>query len=216
MATFFSIWMAIAAIFIAETPVADIPVTDIDGNVYQTAQIGNRIWMASDLKTSRYRNGDSIPYVQKNEAWKNLTSGALSYVNNDAATGINSGKLYNWYAVNDPRGLCPDGWHIPTDEEWKKLSDFLGGEKIAGTKLKPEEKDNSAQPSTNSGFNAAYSGYRSFAGKYLFKDDYCGLWSSTEAHPDFAWVYYVNKYNERFSCTFLGKKNGVSCRCIKD
>ena len=96
-------------------------VTDIDGNVYPTVQICNQLWTAKNLDVSHYRNGDVIPQVSNPAQWANLTTGAWCYYNNDPALGAIYGKLYNWYAVNDPRGLAPQSWHIPTDTEWNKL-----------------------------------------------------------------------------------------------
>ena len=102
----------------------------------QTVTIGNQVWTSKNLDVSTYRNGDAIPQVQDANAWENLTTGAWCYYDNDASNGTKYGKLYNWYAVNDPRGLAPKGYHIPTDAEWTQLSDYLGGESKAGTKMK--------------------------------------------------------------------------------
>jgi hypothetical protein len=102
--------------------------TDIDGNKYKTVKIGNQWWMAENLSVSHYRDGTSIPKVTEETQWANLTTGAWCYYNNDSDLGIIYGKLYNWYAVNDSRGLAPAGWHIPSDAEWTILTniDFHG------------------------------------------------------------------------------------------
>jgi uncharacterized protein (TIGR02145 family) len=92
--------------------------------------------MQSNLNVSHYRNGDVIPQVTDPTAWSSLTTGAWCYYNNDTANGTVYGKLYNWYAVNDPRGLSPQGWHVPTDAEWTNLTSCLGGESLAGGKMK--------------------------------------------------------------------------------
>ena len=105
-------------------------------NYGQTVTIGTQVWTSKNLNVSTYRNGDVIPEVQDKQAWAKLTTGAWCYYNNDASNGTKYGKLYNWYAVNDPRGLAPNGYHIPTDAEWTQLSDYLGGESKAGTKMK--------------------------------------------------------------------------------
>jgi uncharacterized protein (TIGR02145 family) len=102
----------------------------------QTVTIGNQIWTSKNLDLATYRNGDLIPQVQDEEAWANLTTGAWCYYKNDTSNGIKYGKLYNWYAVHDSRGLAPKGFHIPTDAEWTTLINYLGGEIDAGTKLK--------------------------------------------------------------------------------
>ena len=112
-----------------------IPVVDNKGPIKGVA-IGSQVWMSTNLNVSTYRNGDVIPQVQDQVTWNNLTTGAWCYYENNAANGTKYGKLYNWYAVNDARGLAPAGWHIPTDGEWTVLSTYLGGEDVAGKKMK--------------------------------------------------------------------------------
>ena len=126
----------------------------IDENCIPTIQICNQIWMQKNLAVDHYRNGDPIPQVTDPTEWASLTTGAWCYYNNDPANGSIYGKLYNWFAVNDPRGLAPTGWHIPTDDrdiptssEWQLLSDCLGGNEIAGGKMKSTSGWN------NGGFN---------------------------------------------------------------
>jgi uncharacterized protein (TIGR02145 family) len=102
----------------------------------QTVTIGTQVWTSKNLDVATYRNGDVIPQVQDEKAWAELTTGAWCYYDNDPANGTKYGKLYNWYAVNDARGLAPQGYHIPSDAEWSQLTDYLGGEKAAGTKMK--------------------------------------------------------------------------------
>jgi uncharacterized protein (TIGR02145 family) len=102
----------------------------------QTVIIGSQVWTSTNLNVSTYRNGDIIPQVKDKDAWAGLTTGAWCYYENDAANGTKYGKLYNWYAVNDARGLAPKGYHIPSDAEWTKLTDYLGGRSAAGTKMK--------------------------------------------------------------------------------
>jgi uncharacterized protein (TIGR02145 family) len=108
----------------------------------QTVTIGSQVWASKNLNVSTYRNGDLIPHVQDKEAWEKLTTGAWCYYDNDESNGTKYGKLYNWYAVNDPRGLAPNGYHIPTASEWETLISYcLGGKKVvyfneAGIKMK--------------------------------------------------------------------------------
>ena len=99
-------------------------------------EIGTQVWMTKNLNGSRYRNGDPIAQVTDLSIWVNLTSGAWCYYANNSSNGVVYGKLYNWYAVNDPRGLAPIGYHIPSDSEWTTLTTFLGGENVAGGKMK--------------------------------------------------------------------------------
>ncbi|MDR9365980.1 MAG: FISUMP domain-containing protein, partial [Balneolaceae bacterium] len=101
-------------------------VTDIDGNGYKTVTIGEQEWMAQNLRTTRYANGDEIPNVTDQEEWDNLTTGAWSYYDNDEIHNNLHGKLYNWYAVDDPLNICPGGWHVSTDEDWIEMEIFLG------------------------------------------------------------------------------------------
>ena len=115
--------------------VSVIPVVDNKGPIKGVA-IGSQVWMSTNLNVSTYRNGDVIPQVQDKDTWDKLTTGAWCYYENNAANGTKYGKLYNWYAVNDARGLAPAGWHIPTDGEWTVLSTYLGGEDVAGKKMK--------------------------------------------------------------------------------
>ncbi|MBI1193798.1 MAG: hypothetical protein GC205_11595 [Bacteroidetes bacterium] len=111
-------------------------VTDLDGNVYTTVEIGSQCWTAENLKVERDRNGDNIPSGLSNSAWQATTDGASSVYNGVAANKATYGLLYNWFTTIDPRGLCPTGWHVPTDLEWTRLTDFLGGESVAGGAMK--------------------------------------------------------------------------------
>jgi uncharacterized protein (TIGR02145 family) len=114
-------------------------VSDIEGNVYKTVKIGNQLWMGENLNVGKFRNGDPIPQAKTNEEWEkagSTGSPAWCYYENDPMNGKTLGKLYNWYAVNDQRGLAPLGWHIPTDNEWVELIDNQGGKEWAGIKMK--------------------------------------------------------------------------------
>ncbi len=190
-------------------------VTDYDGNVYQTVKIGKQVWMSENLNVEHYRNGDAIPQVQDKEEWDNLTTGAWCYYDNDAGSG--AGKLYNWYAVNDPRGLAPEGWHIPSDAEWTVLTDFLGGAATCGPKLKSTtgwienySGDNS------SGFNALPGGYRTHDGYFSNKGKNAIFWTTTEFNSELVWFRNVigsipDVYRPNYAKDF-----GLSVRCVKD
>ena len=136
-------------------------ITDIDGNTYKTVKIGKQEWMAENLNVSHYCNGDPIPKAK--DEWSKLKTGAWCYYDHDEENGKIYGKLYNGYAVYDPRGLAPEGWHVSTDNEWKILMKYLGGEDIAGDKLKEPTYwwvEDYSVPTNESGFTALPGGLR--------------------------------------------------------
>jgi len=188
---------------------------------YPTAGICCQKWMTKNLDVARYRNGDPIPKVTDNAAWAALTSGAYCYYNNDSATyAVTYGKLYNWYAVNDPRGLAPQGWHIPTDFEWTTLTNCLGGENVAGGAMKEIGLTHWNLPNTGatniSGFSGLPAGLRFSDGIFTEISNETAWWSSTETDPANAWSSAVTSYFA-LNIKFNGLKYyGFSVRCIKD
>jgi len=193
-------------------------VTDIDGNTYKTVKIGNQEWMAENLIVSHYRNGDIIPNVTDPMNWSNLTTGAWCYYNNNLENGKIYGKLYNWHAVNDSRGIAPQGWHIPKIEEWKNLEKYLGGRKTAGGKLKAITKWEipNKDASDLSGFTALPGGYRYIAGNFFDIDKFGYFWSSSEEDDFYAWNCYLSSKKADLSRYYNLKENGYSIRCLKD
>jgi uncharacterized protein (TIGR02145 family) len=197
-------------------------IVDIDGNKYDNVQIGKQIWMKENLKTSKFRNGEPIPHAKSNEEW--IKAGeekqpAYCYYDNDPANGEKYGKLYNWYAVNDPRGLAPEGWHIPSDEEWSKLIDFLGGEDNAGIKMKSFSGWNKNGNGNNeSGFNGLPGGWRDDSmGKFDGLGDF-GCWlNSTESSDNCAWTRDIEYYSVLvYRINTHTKKWGFNVRILKD
>jgi uncharacterized protein (TIGR02145 family) len=195
-------------------------VTDIDGNVYSTVAIGNQVWMASDLKTTKYRDGSVIPVVTDNNAWASLPSGAVCDYNNDASISAVYGKLYNWYAVNDTRGLCPAGWHVPSDSEITSVVDALGGDDIAGGKMKEAGTAHWSSPNgtdnNESGFTALGGGYRNFQGVFKDKNYKVGYWSSTSQQTLYSGhlsFIFDAKYSEQYG---VHKNTGFYIRCVQD
>jgi uncharacterized protein (TIGR02145 family) len=186
--------------------------------------IGNQIWMAQNLNTSTYRNGDVIPQVQNSSTWQSLQTGAWCYYNNDSKVGKTYGKLYNWYAVNDPRGLAPEGWHIPTNDEWNILYDYLGSDNDhAGDKLKEagtshwEQSPNYRGGNNSSGFTALPGGIRSTAGTFYRLGQTAYWWTSTENDVNSARSkFMVNSTSSLYGTINDSKKMGYSVRCIKD
>ena len=188
-------------------------------------EICNQVWMVCNLDVDTYRNGDPIPEVQDSMQWANLTTGAWCNYNNDPAMGALYGKLYNWYAVNDPRGLAPIGWHVPSDSEWTVLETCLGGSDIAGGKLKITgtiEGDNGLWSSPNtgatnsSGFFGNPGGYRYSNGNYYYVNYNGDWWSSTEDDIIYAWGRDMGYGNANMFRISDNKVDGFSVRCVKD
>jgi uncharacterized protein (TIGR02145 family) len=210
-------------------------VTDIDGNVYNTVQIGTQCWTQSNLKVSKYRNGDNIPTGLSNSAWENTTSGAYAiYDNNPVNDGL-YGKLYNHYAVTDSRGLCPTGWHVPSDGEWNVLVKYLDANadtvcgncwqsSIAGGALKSTAMHPTPggwnPPNTgatnSSGFTALPGGLRANDGVFGGMSGSGFWWSSSVLSGSFAWPRYLNHYNSGISRDGNGRTSGFSVRCCRD
>lgn len=189
----------------------------------ETVKICNQVWMTKNLDVVHYRNGDIIPQVTDSSVWNHLTTGAWCYFKNDSAQGKISGKLYNWFAVTDPRGLAPEGWHIPSEDEWFELQQCLGGFHEAGGKMKMTGTKFWAPPNTgatnSSGFSAIPGGQA-----FLYDDEWDAIyclgfwWSSTEAIQFSKWARHVSilnnaKYMDIFA---MPKESGLSVRCIKD
>lgn len=195
-------------------------VTDIDGYIYEVLEIGNQFWMIDNLRVSRYRNGDLIPVEHDNENWDNLKIGACCNYENNHEYYEEYGKLYNWYAVDDNRGLAPEGWHIPSNEEWQILIDYLGGNEIAGGKLKEagskhwgiENKD----ATNESDFCAIPGGDRSFHGSFTHIGSHGYWWSSSEVTSGSAKCKIIGYCYNNISDFCLNKSAGLSIRCIKD
>ncbi|KAA3617097.1 MAG: hypothetical protein D8M58_04125 [Calditrichaeota bacterium] len=202
-------------------------VTDIDGNVYKTVKIGDQWWMAENLKVTHYRNGDAIPNVTDNTEWTNLTTGANCAYNNDNGNIETYGLLYNWYAVDDSRNIAPEGWHIPTDEEWKKLEIHLGMSKSeaneidwrgasVGGKLKETGTSHWFSPNTGatneSEFTALPGAYRPFF--HIGKIGY--WWSSIASDSSNAWYRSLLYFRSDIRRNWLHKYFGFSIRCVKD
>jgi uncharacterized protein (TIGR02145 family) len=195
-------------------------VTDIDGNVYHFITIGTQTWMVESLKTTRYRDGTSIPNVTDVSQWSNLQTGAYCDYNNTSSNSITYGRLYNWYAFSNSRNIAPAGWHIPTDAEWTTLTDYLGGESVAGGKLKESGTTHWSSPNTSatneSGFTALPGGFRDVNGTFYNIGSHDYWWSASEYSSTTVWyrnVYYDNSIAYRRS---YSKSAGFSVRCLRD
>jgi uncharacterized protein (TIGR02145 family) len=193
-------------------------VTDIDGNVYQTVIIGTQTWMASNLKTTKYRNGTQIPNVADSVQWSTLTTGAYCNNNNDPNTVALYGRFYNYYAVTDSNNIAPAGWHVPSDAEWTTLVTYLGSG--AGGKLKSTGTTYWNSPNTgatnSTGFSGLPAGDRSYTGLFHYVGMYGCWWSTGASSATNAWEY-VTEYNSS-GVTRLAYSMGLglSVRCVKN
>ncbi len=194
-------------------------VTDIDGNVYQTVTIGEQVWMAENLKVTHYRNGDAIPTGHSNSDWSNLSTGAYAVYDENEQNADTYGYLYNWYAVDDSRNIAPEGWHVPTDDEWQTLVDYLGGSSIAGGKMKETGTEHWNSPNTGatneSGFTALPGGYRRNYGNYSHMGNYCCFWSSAEYSSSYAWYRRLTYYGSDVDRGNYDKQSGFSVRVVR-
>ena len=226
-------------------------VTDIDGNTYRTIKIGNQSWMTENLRTTRYANGDNILTDLSDELWGNITIGAYAIYPHESVDGINSeeemveayGKLYNWYAVDDDRGLCPEGWRVPSDDDWTQLVDYIGDQGFpntndvngAGNALKScrqdgsplgSDCDTSEHPRWNShgthsgfdefGFSALPGGRRWTDGSFHDLGVSGNWWSSTEYSSLSAWLLALRSFAGNVDPYPIMKLSGFSLRCVRD
>jgi uncharacterized protein (TIGR02145 family) len=210
-------------------------VTDIDGNEYQTVKIGDQWWMAENLRVTHYQNGSAIPHVPDGKEWGDLTTGGYAAYENDTENLIPYGLLYNWFAAVDSQGICPEGWHVPTDEEWMALEIYLGMPKSEvdtigwrgtdeGGKLKEAGTDHWLGPNSGAtnetGFTALPGGGRAsepiYKGGYFYFGEHTAIWSSSE-HSTKEGLFRVLEYDEsRIKRNKYLKTNGFSIRCIAD
>jgi len=196
-------------------------VKDKDGNTYKTIKINNQVWLKENLNVSTLCNGDIIPEAKTEQEWEQAGQEGKPVwcYSDDPESDEKLGKLYNWFAVNDPRKIAPEGWHIPSDEEWGQLINFLGGAEIAGSKLKHTNGWNRDGNGTDEvGFSALPGGTRANNG--LYNDSGTGTigcwWSSTETYNQYAWVRYMSFTDGRIYKDYYYKQYGFSVRCIKD
>jgi len=198
-------------------------VIDIEGNSYPVIEIGNQAWMAENLKTSTFSDGTPIQKVEEYEEWANLTLPAYSWYNNDSLNSDDFGALYNCYAIETEK-LCPEGWHVPSDEDWIELESALGGAPSAGGAMKEPGtahwKTPNTQASNESGFTARPGGYRSYNGTFnLMRID--GFWWSTSEKSWYGSTNTVIYRNLKYDGQDLFREvavraNGFSVRCVKN
>jgi uncharacterized protein (TIGR02145 family) len=190
---------------------------------YSTVQIGDQCWFAENLRTTTYLNGDSIPQNLNEGDWSSTTSGAMAFYNNGPAYG----GLYNWFAVDDARGLCPSGWHVPTDGEWMTMEMALGMSEADANSTGWRGTDQGTQMKTtygwyydgngtnSSGFSGLPGGNRANDGYFNYAGD-VGLWWSSSPSGSNAWLRYMNSYFESVTRANLNPRWGFSVRCVRD
>ena len=198
---------------------SDATVTDIDGNVYNTVTIGAQVWMKENLKVTKYRNGDAIPTTTADISGETSPKYQWAYDNSESNVAT-YGRLYTGYAANDSRGLCPTGWHLPTDAEWTTLTDYLGGEAVAGGKIKEAGTAHWNSPNTgadnSSGFTALPGGFR-YLDDYFANVGYNGdWWSDSEGNDTFAWYRYLFSFEGKAHRDYTYMESGFSVRCVRD
>jgi uncharacterized protein (TIGR02145 family) len=194
------------------------------GGASKEVSIGKQVWMSENLNVNKFRNGDPIPETKTEEEWKKAGENgepAWCYHKNNPDNGDRYGKLYNWYAVNDSRGLAPEGWKIPSDEDWIRLTDFLGGESVAGTIMKSTDfwadNDGESGNGTNeSGFSGLPGGLRDDDGTFYGAGGYGYWWSSTVYSTGSAWFLALGYGTGYVLRDYYGKGSGFSVRCLRD
>jgi len=199
-----------------DTPeVAYGKVTDVEGNVYKTVTIGTQVWMAEDLRVSKYNNGTAITLITDKNTWAGMTESAFCWFSNEKAWGA----LYNWYAANTGI-LAPEGWHVATDDDWTALTDYLGGAGAAGGKLKEKSIERWAIPNkgaTNEvGFTSIPGGFRQIDGNFLLFGGGAYYWTSTGFDEFNAWERHIFWSETEVHREHFGKNCGFSVRCVKD
>jgi len=189
----------------------------------KTVTIGDQVWMAENMNVDKFRNGDPIPHAQTDEEWQQAGENgqpAWCYYDNDPANGKIYGKLYNWYSVSDWRGLAPEGWRVPSDEDWYKLIKIIGGEKVAGGKLKATDttywKSPNIGATNETGFTALPGGGRGDNGTFGTIGSYGDWWSATESSTLNAWGRDVDYDSGSVGRSNYGKGLGFSVRCLRD
>ncbi|MDE3214464.1 MAG: fibrobacter succinogenes major paralogous domain-containing protein [Bacteroidota bacterium] len=189
---------------------------DVDGNEYDTVKIGTQVWMAENLDVSRFRNGDPITEAETREQWDEAAKEgkpAWCYYHRDSDRVTIYNKLYNWYAVNDPRGLAPAGWRIPTKQDWATLINNSGGDNKSGIQMKSSTEWDGAH---SNGLNCLPGGYRNREGDFEHAGKIGSWWTATQNGPEDAWSVSLGTGTPAASTSFDTKEIGLSVICVKD
>jgi len=191
---------------------------DVDGNIYLTVKIGNQVWMAENLKTTKFTDGRPVQIVTDAKKWQNLKTPGYCWLNNNISNKESFGALYNWYTVNSAK-ICPQGWHVPSNNEWKTMIYYIKGTDRGGDKLKERGlahwKNNTDNVTNEYGFTALPSGYRRSTGEFP-GDSYAVWWTSTGYSATEASIWGLNDIVTSVFNGYEKMKSGFSIRCIKD
>jgi uncharacterized protein (TIGR02145 family) len=199
-----------------EDPCRGITTVTFDGHTYALVGIGTQCWFKENLRSDTYRNGDAIPGYLNDSQWISTESGAQAAYDNDSANLTTYGRLYNWHAINDVRGLCPVGFHVPSDEEWTVLENALGGSNLAGTALKSSATDSPPWDGTNSsGFSAVPGGSHFYDGGYFYNLRSFGGWWSSSRSGSLAWARYLGSGSSGVYRNTSDVRDGFSVRCVR-
>jgi uncharacterized protein (TIGR02145 family) len=236
-----AIWVVLVPLILAiclsscseeENMVVSNDAVDADGNVYQTVVIGSQEWMTENLRSSHFANGEPIPHVPSIQDWVVLNTAAFCWYNNDSLSEVPHGKLYNWFAVNDSRNVCPTGWHVPSTQDWDLLSDHLGGADVAGGPLKAtgtiqegtglwlspndEATNQTAFTGIPSGARGFWSGIEPPDESYAGMGGFAIYWANSSANMDSASYRYLSYGNGRVYAEQALKSWGMTIRCVRD
>ena len=210
----------IDTIYVYSTVIPGAGVTDVDGNFYKSTIILDQEWMSENLRTTKYKDGSTIQLAEDNNTWSSGETGYWSFYDNNSGLNSPYGKLYNWYAIADSRGICPQGWRVPSAADWQKLVDHLGGENIAGASLKEKGTAHWRYPNAGAnnltGFSGLPGGGRGSSGEFVSFQVFGRYWTGTAVDAFNAYgrdlLYDQTWFNE----SQYNKHFGFCIRCIKD
>lgn len=193
--------------------------SDIEGNIYETVTIGSQVWMKQNLRTTRFNSGEQI--ATTNQDLTDAQGASYQWAaNNDINLLSNYGRLYTWYAVTDSRNLCPCGWHVPDNDEWSELIEYLGGEEVAGGKLKESGTSHWLSPNVSadnsSGFTALPAGIRDYNANFVWYETSATFWSSSDNGDEDSFYYTLDHGMSEIVSDVYSKNAGFSVRCVKD
>lgn len=205
---------------ILSMPTLDTTIADLENNHYRIIQIGTQVWMAENLKTTKYRNGENVTNVTASSGWNQAKTGAYCNYDNNANNAAIYGRLYNFYAIADSRNIAPVGWHVPSNTEWDLMINLIGGKTVAGGKLKETGSAHWQSPNmgaTNeTGFTALPGGCRDDQGVFTGINEGGTWWMSTTSGTYLAWFCQMNKDDATFFSIAWLNGFGFSVRCLRD